>query len=100
MLETENKMFGKKLTKQAVDNLISKGAKLYDVRDPVSFRDGTLPGATNLALRNVMSINKLDKKQKLIFYSKSADDVDLNMVMNYAHQFGFTDIYYILSTLT
>ena len=90
-------LLGKRLTLEAVKKLQAKGARLYDVRDPVSFRDGSLPGATSLALRNVASINKLDKKEKLIFYSATSTDVDLVMTLKYAHQFGFNNIYFVVS---
>ena len=73
--------------------LIAKGAVLFDVRDPVSFRDGTLPSAVNLTLRQVATVVKYDKKTTLIFFGLSNDDPNLKAILNYVAQMGFTKLY-------
>lgn len=73
--------------------LIEKGALLFDVRDPVSFRDGTLPGAINLTLRQVSTLMKHDRKVSLIFFGNNSEDTNLRSVLNYALQMGFLNIY-------
>lgn len=88
-------LIGKKISRSKADQLISKGAKLYDVRDPVSFRNGTLPGATNMTVRQVSAIQRLNRNEKLIFFGSGEDDDDLKIVLNYVHQFGFTNVYII-----
>ena len=73
--------------------LIEKGALLFDVRDPVSFRDGTLPGAINLTLRQVSTLMKHDRKVPLIFFGNNNEDVNLRSILGYASQMGFLNIY-------
>lgn len=86
-------MLGQKINGKRAQKLIEKGAKLYDVRSPVAFRDGTLPGAINLALRQVSTLISLPKTTKLIFFGETNDDENLKHIINYATQFGFADVY-------
>ena len=76
-------------------HLVDKGAMLIDVRDPVSFRDGSLPGAVNLSLRQLSSLVKEPKKRNLIFFGESTDDETLQAAINYAYQYGFTEVFSI-----
>jgi rhodanese-related sulfurtransferase len=85
------KSIGGKRAQQLVD----KGAMLIDVRDPVSFRDGSLPGAVNISLRQISTLVKESKKRSLIFFGESATDETLNAAINYAYQYGFTEIFSI-----
>lgn len=86
-------MFVKTIGKNKALHLLDKGAKLFDVRDPVSFRDGTITGASNLSLRNVSTLMKLPKNTKLIFFGTTDDDENLKAIINYVLQFGFTEVY-------
>lgn len=88
-------LMGKKISLSKADQLVNKGAKLYDVRDPVSFRDGTLSGAVNMSLRQISQLQKMPKNQELIFFGTGDDDTTLQMVLNYVHQFGFTKVYVV-----
>jgi hypothetical protein len=86
-------MVGQKINGKRAQKLIEKGAKLYDVRSPIAFRDGTLPGALNLSLRQVSTLISLPKTTKLIFFGDSNEDENLKCIMNYVIQFGFIDVY-------
>lgn len=70
--------------------LIDKGAILIDTRSPVEFRDGTLPGAVNVSVRQVSSLMKHPRKTKLVFFGDS--DVVESMI-NYANGMGFVDVF-------
>lgn len=73
--------------------LVEKGALLLDVRNPVSFRNGSLPGAINVSVRNVSSLLKHPKNTKLVFFGDTDTDGTIETVMNYAVQLGFMDVY-------
>ncbi len=88
-------MMGKKINNNYAGKLIAKGAILIDVRDPVSFRDGTLPGAINITTCNVSRLMTWDKNSKLIFFGNSSQDSDLKTVLKYAHQLRFNNIFYL-----
>jgi rhodanese-related sulfurtransferase len=79
--------------KKAAELISKKQAKLFDVRDPVSFRNGTVMGAKNLALRNVGELRKLPTTTHVIFYDAGMENSDLAMTINYVTQFGFTNLY-------
>lgn len=83
----------KKIDGKRAQRLIEKGAMLIDVRDPVSFRDGSLPGAVNLSLRQLSSLIREPKTRKLIFFGESETDDTLKAAINYAYQFGFLDVF-------
>lgn len=85
---TGNKIIGKK-----AQSLVEKGAKLIDVRNPVAFRDGTIPGAQNVSLRQVSTLFKLPKNTKIIFFGDTNEDDNLKSVINYMVQAGFDQVY-------
>lgn len=73
--------------------LVEKGAVLLDVRNPVAFRNGSLPGAVNINARTVSSLLKHPKNTKLIFFGDADDDGTIVTMINYATQMGFMDVY-------
>jgi len=83
----------KRIGGKKAQQLVEKGAMLIDVRDPVSFRDGSLPGAVNLSLRQLSSLIREPKTRKLIFFGEAESDDTLNAAVNYAYQFGFTEVF-------
>lgn len=83
----------KRIGGKKAQQLVEKGALLVDVRDPVSFRDGSLPGAVNLSLRQLSSLIREPKTRKLIFFGEAENDDTLNAAINYAYQFGFTEVF-------
>jgi rhodanese-related sulfurtransferase len=81
------------LAKHYVD---TNGAKLIDTRPATEFAKGTLPGATNIVLRNVSTIlTKFKKNDVLILFGSSDIDTDIALFQNYAEQLGFTNVYSI-----
>jgi rhodanese-related sulfurtransferase len=78
--------------------LVERGALLFDTRDPVSFRNGTLPGAVNLQLRQVSSaLLPHPKNTKVIFFGESSSDNTLLSAVNYALQYGYTEVFVMSS---
>lgn len=86
-------ILGTKITGKNAQKLVDKGAKLIDVRSPVAFRDGTLPGAQNVSLRQVSTLFSLPKTTKVIFFGETNDDENLKSAINYMVQFGFQQVY-------
>lgn len=83
----------KQISGKRAKQLVERGAMLIDVRDPVSFRDGSLPGAVNLSLRQLSSLMREPKNRKLVFFGESQSDDTLRAAINYAYQFGFADVF-------
>jgi len=73
--------------------LVEKGALLIDVRSPVNFRDGSIPGAVNLSLRQISSLVREPKTKTLIFFGETEADENLVASTNYAAQMGFTQVF-------
>lgn len=84
---------GHKITGDKAQALIKKGAVLVDTRDPVSFRDGTLPGAINLSLRQIPSLSKYPTKTTIIMFGKSGSDDTLKAAITYATLAGFNNVF-------
>ena len=84
----------KRVNKEKALQLVSKGALLIDMRSPVDFRDGSIPGARNLPLKNFTNtIFGLNRKQKLVLFANDINDADMHRAVNYANQLGFADLY-------
>lgn len=81
------------VTGRKAQELVKTGAMLIDVRSPVSFRDGSIPGAVNMSIRQLSLLNREPKNKKLIFFGESSTDETLKAAVNYASQYGFTNIY-------
>lgn len=84
---------GKKIDGKRAKQLVEKGAVLIDVRSPVSFRDGTLPGAVNVSLRNVSTLRKYPDSTSFILFSDSSSEDTLRAAVNYIIQMGFERVY-------
>lgn len=76
-----------------------EGAMLCDARDPVSFRNGSLPGAKNYPIRLISTLLSVNKKTPLVFFGNSNDDTDMTMGAKYAEVLGFTNVY-LLGAIT
>lgn len=83
----------KRIGGKRAQRLVEKGAMLIDVRSPVSFRDGSLPGAVNLSLRQVSSLIREPKSRSLIFFGETENDDTLMASLNYAYQLGFGEVF-------
>jgi rhodanese-related sulfurtransferase len=82
-----------RITPQKAKKLIDKGGLLIDVRSPVQFRDGSLPNAINVSLRNVSSLFKHPKTTNFILFGESDDDENVKAAGNYLIQFGYSNVY-------
>jgi len=86
-------MLGQKIHGGKAKKLVDKGATLIDVRSPVAFRDGTLPGARNVSLRQISTLFSMPKETKVIFFGETNEDDTLKSAINYMIQFGFTNVF-------
>lgn len=86
-------MLAKNIGKKRAQELINKGALLVDVRNPVAFRNGSLPDAINLPLRSISTLRKYPSNTKIIFFGEADDDKDLELAANYAWQMGFVNLF-------
>lgn len=84
---------GKKVNGKHAKKLVANGAMLIDVRDPVAFRDGTLPGSINLSLRQLSTLANKPKTTKIVVFGESDNDITLKSAINYINLYGFTEIY-------
>ncbi len=82
-----------RVTAAKAKKLVDKGALLFDVRNPVAFRNGSLPGAVNISPRTVSALLKHPKNTKMVFFGDADDDGSINTIINYVTQMGFQDIY-------
>lgn len=83
----------KKITLPQLGRLMEKGARLYDMRDAVAFRDGTLPGASHLVLRRVAELFILPQKTHIVVFGTGYDDPEVVSAINYLDRYGYTNIY-------
>lgn len=86
-------MIGQKVAGKKAKALVEQGALLIDVRNPVAFRDGTLPGAINMSLRQLSQLSTRPKTTPLILFGDSDDDPTLTSAINYASLYGFDKVY-------
>lgn len=86
-------MIGQKVTGKKAKTLVDKGAVLVDVRSPVAFRDGTLPGAINLSLRQLSQLSSKPKNTPIVLFGDSDDDPTLKSAINYVNLYGFDKVY-------
>ena len=82
-----------KIAPQKAKKLVEKGGLLIDVRSPVLYRDGTLPNAINVSLRNVSTLFKHPKQTSFILFGETDDDEDVKAAGNYLVQFGYTNVF-------
>lgn len=84
----------KKVNKKRALALVGKGAMLVDMRSPVDFRDGSVPGAQNLPLKNFLNkIVGMNRKQKFVLFARDIEDADMKNAANYAEQLGFEELF-------
>lgn len=83
----------KKLNLAQLGRLMDKGARLYDMRDAVAFRDGTLEGAQHLVLRRIAELFSLPKKTHIILFGTGYDDPEVVSAINYLDRYGYFNIY-------
>lgn len=86
-------VYGQKVVGKKAQKLVQKGALLIDVRSPVAFRDGTLPGAVNMSLRQLSQLATKAKTTPVIVFGDSDDDPTLKSALNYIELYGFNAVY-------
>ena len=86
-------MYGKHVNGERLEKLIKNGAKVYDVRDPVRYRDGALSYAENMQLRQVSKLLTINKNTTLVFMGDKADSGTITQFLQYASQYGFTKLF-------
>lgn len=79
--------------KRAKILLEKKNVKLIDVRSPVDFARGTIPGAVNIPIRNISQLMRESRTRPLIFFGDDDHDFNIKQAENYAIQMGFLEIY-------
>lgn len=85
---------GPKINGKKAQKLVDKGnTVLFDMRNGVAFRDGTVPGAINMTLRRISELIKYPKNTNVIIFGEDHDDEDVVAAINYAYQMGFTNVY-------
>jgi rhodanese-related sulfurtransferase len=89
---------GQLITGKKAQSLVSKGAVLVDVRDPVAFRDGTLPNAVNMSLRQLSQLQKYPKTTAVVVFGDKNDPATLNSALNYLTLYGFTNTFSLGTT--
>lgn len=84
----------KTINKQRLDQLVSKGAFLVDMRSPVDYRNAHIDGAVNLPLKNFTNkLMGMPRTTTIVVYSGAATDPDLLSGLNYAEIMGFTKVH-------
>lgn len=86
-------MVGQKISGSKAKKLVDKGAVLVDVRNPVAYRDGSLPGAINLSLRQLSQLAPKPKNIPIVLFGDSDDDPTLKSAINYVSLYGFDKVY-------
>lgn len=84
---------GQKIAGKKAKSLIDKGATLVDVRSPIAYRDGTIPGAINLSLRQLSQLSSKPKTTPIVLFGDSDDDPTLKSAINYVNLYGFDKVY-------
>lgn len=84
---------GQKVTGKKARTLVEKGAILIDLRNPVAFRDGTIPGAINLSLRQLSQLTTKPKTTPVVLFGENDDDPTLKSAINYVNLYGFDKVY-------
>lgn len=87
-------MGAKRVNGDTAKKLVERGAVLVDVRNPISFRNGTITGAINMPVRIVHNLIPYNKKTKFVFFGENENDPDLKTILNYATQF-FEHVYFL-----
>jgi rhodanese-related sulfurtransferase len=85
-----------KVNKDKAIKLVQKGAKLIDIRSPVAFRDGSIPGAINMPFKNFLNfLIGMKPNDKVIIFSERYSDQDVKDVLKYATQLNKSNSIFI-----
>lgn len=79
---------------QFVQNLISQGAQLIDVRSTVEFAQGALKGAVNMPIDRFQQFkDDIDENKPILLYCRSGQRSE--MVKRFLESCGFEDVHNI-----
>lgn len=86
--------YGHTISINRAQSLMSKkGAILVDVRDPISFRDFSVPNSVNVPLNRISTLYTLVKTQHIIIANIDSNDTDVVMALQYLEQGGYYNTY-------
>ena len=88
-------MYAKRINKEHFTKIKdAENTMVVDIRSPVEFRNGNISGSVNLPFKNFINeLGRIDKSKRIVIYSSTMDDKDLNMGVNYAFGMGFEKIF-------
>ena len=79
---------------QQLQQLLTKGAQLIDVRSPMEFNQGALNGAINLPITSIQhNTDAIDQTKPVLLYCRSGQRS--GMVKQFLITLGFDDVYNI-----
>ena len=77
-----------------IEEKMSEGGQLIDVRSPVEFSQGALDGAINMPVSNFQTlIDDIDNSKPVLLYCRSGARSE--MVKKYLEQLGFNQVHNI-----
>lgn len=69
------------------------GAIIVDVRDPIAFRDGSVPKAINMSLRQLSQLQAHPRTTPIILVGEGHTDPTLKAAINYVELYGFVHVF-------
>jgi phage shock protein E len=77
-----------------VEQQLSAGGQLIDVRSPFEFRQGALSGAINMPVDNFINLkDAIDKTKPVLLYCRTGARSE--MIKRYLEQLGFNQVHNI-----
>jgi len=77
-----------------LQEILSIGGQLIDVRSPVEFSQGALKGAINMPINSFQNLmDGIDKSKPVVLYCRTG--ARSGMVKNYLEQLGFDQVHNI-----
>lgn len=82
----------KQITEAQVKQHSAKGTVVIDLRDPVAFRDGSLPESKNYTLRQISTLAAHPKDKLLVVIGDPIDPSTLSAAVRYLEAYGLMNI--------
>jgi phage shock protein E len=84
-------LFPSKLSHSELNQVITKGAFLVDVRTPQEYSEGSVVGAINIPLNEIVhNLTKFDGKNHIVVFCRSGNRS--SQAKNILEQNGFTNV--------
>jgi len=75
-----------------LEEKISEGGQLIDVRSPIEFQQGALEGAVNIPITSVQTLkDNIDNSKPVLLYCRTGARSE--MVKKYLEQLGFNQVH-------